>query len=133
VRYFLVLLVALLGASPAAQSLRAKTTLEQQTADATRIIIGSVASVTVTTLTTDEGDQGIFSLVTLNVIRTIKGASTSTIVLTIPGGTSGGVTMRAPSERIPAVGERLRVFVVPMGMTRFKVLNGHLGLVRSLE
>jgi hypothetical protein len=131
---YVPLLVALLLASPApAQSLGAKTTLDQQTATATRIIVGVVTSLNVITLTTDEGDQGIFTEVTMSVTRTIKGPATTTIVLTIPGGTSGGITMKAPNDRIPAVGERLQVFALPMGMTRYKVLNGHHGLVRSLQ
>ena len=57
------------------------------TTDATRILIGVVTQVgTPVEITNDAGDVGIYTPVTLRVIRTLKGTSTSTITLHIPGG-----------------------------------------------
>ncbi len=135
-RIVVLLFVALLFSPAVARgqaALHSKVTLEQQTADASRIIVGVVTRLNVIALTTTTGDEGIFTEVTLNVLRTIKGTATPTITLTIPGGTLDGITMKAPNDRIPAVGERLRVFVTPFNTTRFRPLNGHLGLIRSLD
>lgn len=133
-KYLPLVLSALLFASAApAQSLRAKTTLEEQTADATRILIGVVTTIGAPVeVTNDAGDVGIYTPVTLRVIRVIKGAVSTTLTLHIPGGTLAGITMKAPSERIPIVGERLRVFAKADG-ARWRPLNGALGLIRSLE
>ena len=130
----IVAVALLLAPAPApAQSLTAKTTLEQMTTDAAKVIIGTVTTVgTPVSVTNAAGDVGIYTPVTLTVVSVLKGTAGSTITLHIPGGTLSGVTMKAPNERIPAVGERLRVFIVADG-PRWRPLNGHHGEIKSLD
>src|SRR5678815_4148032 len=106
-RLLAAVLVLLALAAPARpQVLRASITLEEMTSAATRIVIGVVTQVGAPVeITNDAGDVGIYTPVTLRVVRTLKGTAASTLTLHIPGGTLDGVTMRAPNERIPAVNE----------------------------
>jgi hypothetical protein len=127
-----VVAIALTTASQAHAQLAGGVTLEAQTAAAARIVVGTVSSTNVVSVTNAAGDTYIATEVVVAVSRTIKGTATSTLTLTIPGGTLSGVTMRAPHERIPLVGERLRVFAIADG-PRWKVLNGRQGLMRSVD
>ncbi len=131
------LAVLLCSRLASAQGLESKLTLAQMTSDADRVVVCVVTAVgAAAALTEDSGDVGIFTPVTCTISRTIKGSTTSTIILQIAGGTTGGYTMKAPNERIPTVGEHLRVFAkshTASAVVHYHVLNGHHGAITTIE
>jgi hypothetical protein len=126
-----LLCVLLAGTTLTADNANRTPTLSEQTSNATRIYIGTVASLSAIDYTTSDGDILIATEVTLTITSTVKGPTAASIVITVEGGTKDGVTMRASKERVPAVSEKLRVFLTLSG-SRWVPLNGLHGMVRGL-
>ena len=105
-RIFLCLLMAGL-ASPAGAQVR-PLTLHDLCSNATRVVTGGVNKLQPRW----EGHK-IVTDVTIVPVRNLKGSGAAPFVVTIPGGTMGGVTLRASEAPTFAVGEHVVLFLKP--------------------
>jgi len=102
-----------------------KLTLEELTARADLIVLGTVTDLT-SQWTTDH--KSIYTLATLLVEELIKGESSEgEIVIMIPGGTAEGVTQSMENAASFRVSERAVVFLEQGGDTTFSVVGGFQG------
>jgi len=98
----------MLGLSmPVAAQVRALTP-QQLCRNADRVLTGGVNK-----LQSRWEGQKIVTDVTIVPVRNLKGEGTSPFVITVPGGTMGGITLRASEAPRFSVGEHVVLFLKP--------------------
>lgn len=113
---FPLLIVALLVVVLAAASATATSLLplswEQLTQQATRVAwLEAVGRETV------QRDDLPWTLVTCRVRANYRGAGTDTVVLAVPGGLRGELTMKVPGAPLPEIGDSFVAFLMPDGQS----------------
>jgi len=99
-----------------------KVTPEQLAAEAEVILVGKVTDIA----SYQQGEGNIYTLVTLSVEQTIKGEAAGEVVIRIPGGEAGGLTMMVTDNPSFQPEERAVVFLAK-GEGIFTVVGGMYG------
>lgn len=101
-------LIALLTLLPFSAAGVRKLTLEDLTRGASRIVVGDVVS------TQAQWEDGrIVTLATVQVDHNLKGSGAAQVVVRIPGGTIGNLTMKVGEAPVLNAGEEVVLFLRP--------------------